>query len=159
MKITHYTVYSVFYIFSGQHPFKCQLCKFTAAKKFQLTSHMRTHNKETNFSCDKCPFAGRWRVQLKNHSDAHQSSSRVTCPFCRIVFPHIRSLMHHGRKHKEIEKSVFDSTVQRHAGQLCELQGSSDIQLSGLPINHLVSTNAVPVDATIMRTSSVSTPQ
>ena len=99
---------------AGVHPFKCDRCKFTAAKRFQLTSHLRTHSEDRAFQCDKCPYAGRWRVQLRNHLAAHQSPTCIACPFCKIVFPHLRSLSHHRHVHRNIKGNVFDSAIREH---------------------------------------------
>ena len=100
--VCHDVQYSV--CLAGDHPFKCHLCPFSAAKKYQLTSHMRTHTGEKPFHCDQCPFASSWKVQLRAHQAAHTSASAVTCDACAVVCKDASSLGVH--KHREHGRSA-----------------------------------------------------
>ena len=104
---------------AGDHPFTCHLCPFSAAKKYQLTSHMRTHTGEKPFHCDQCPFASSWKVQLRAHQAAHTSASAMTCDACAIVCKDASSLGVH--KHREHGRSAGNRKPTKPTTR-CEMQ-------------------------------------
>ena len=42
---------------TGEKPFKCYLCSYSAAHNRNLKLHMRTHTGEKPFKCDMCPYS------------------------------------------------------------------------------------------------------
>ena len=91
---------------AGDHPFSCGLCSFSAAKKFQVTSHMRTHTREKPFHCELCPYASSWKLQLQTHHRAHASAAAMTCQVCGVVCKDESSLGRH--QYRDHEKPAFD---------------------------------------------------
>ena len=96
--------HSVFYFPAGIFPYKCTECTFAAAKKSQLTSHMRRHTGERPFCCSSCPFTSAWSVQLKSHMRLHSNPSSMVCNQCGILCANHRQLViHKGSNCQEAE--------------------------------------------------------
>ena len=42
---------------SGEKPFKCDLCDYSASNAHHVRTHKRKHSGEKPFKCDQCDFA------------------------------------------------------------------------------------------------------
>ena len=52
---------------TGEKPFKCDMCPYSAADKSTLMHHMRTHTGEKPFKCDVCPYSTSQKGHLMRH--------------------------------------------------------------------------------------------
>eukprot|EP00116_Pleurobrachia_bachei_P005145 sb/3465407/ len=65
-------------------PFKCELCDYSANKKFNLQAHIRrVHQKERSFKCDECGEAYFAKRDLESHiRHFHTGEKPFKCKFC-----------------------------------------------------------------------------
>ena len=56
---------------TGEKPFKCSHCDYTAARKGQVTVHERTHTGERPYACKFCPLRFAVSGALLVHSRRH----------------------------------------------------------------------------------------
>ena len=58
---------------SGERPFKCDLCNYSASNAHHVRTHKRKHSGEKPFKCDQCDYAASRTDNLKVHKRNHQS--------------------------------------------------------------------------------------
>ena len=61
---------------SSLRPFACPHCRYQAAQKQALVSHLRTHTGERPFACPHCPY----RSTLKHHLTRHVAALHKHLP-------------------------------------------------------------------------------
>jgi len=56
---------------SGEKPFKCDQCGYSAAFKSKLIQHQRIHSGEKPFKCDQCGYSAAVKSNLIRHKRIH----------------------------------------------------------------------------------------
>ena len=140
--------------FSGNKQYHCENCQFSCVQKYQLTSHMRTHNGVKPFRCDQCPYAVAWNVQLKTHKKVHSLATAVTCTHCGVVFRDAKTLSKHEQKdHVAKTSSENGNTKDGNHGNIV---GYIPVVSSGLNIPGVSSGLNIPVVSSGLNSPEVS---
>jgi len=87
---------------TGEKPYKCKLCDYSAARKDSLQYHMRCHNGE-KFKCDQCSYSSARKPDLKNHMRTH-NGDKFKCNECESVFTSKSGLKQHMTIHSDDTK-------------------------------------------------------
>ncbi|GBM90071.1 hypothetical protein AVEN_208233-1 [Araneus ventricosus] len=81
--------------------YSCRFCNFVYTNKRALINHESTHYPEKlPFSCPSCPKVFREKYQLQSHLYTHDSARHFKCNFCGRTFRHSSSLARHKRSHR-----------------------------------------------------------
>ena len=52
---------------TGERPYKCEQCDYTAIQMSDLRTHMRTHTREKPYKCKQCNYAAAQTGNLTQH--------------------------------------------------------------------------------------------
>lgn len=79
--------------------FKCDLCKYTAARKRNLTLHRRMHIHQGSFECLQCDARFYRKTCLKRHLLSHTGEKPFKCDHCGYASAQKGNLRVHSRTH------------------------------------------------------------
>ncbi|KAI8980269.1 hypothetical protein BDB01DRAFT_797139 [Pilobolus umbonatus] len=87
------------------HYYTCPYCTQLFTRKYNLRSHLNTHNTIKPYKCDKCYFTFKRQHDLKRHQMVHSDKRPFICSACNRSFFRLDTLKrHHGsttcRAHK-----------------------------------------------------------
>lgn len=84
---------------TGEKPYKCKECDYSAADSSSLCKHQRIHTDERPFKCQICPYASRNSSQLTVHLRSHTGDAPFHCILCNSKFKINSDLKRHMRVH------------------------------------------------------------
>lgn len=100
---------------TGERPYPCTLCPFSATQATALRAHMRTHTGERPFPCqvEGCSFAGKNPHHLKTHMVTHTGERAFSCvhPGCEYAATTAGALVIHQRTHSGERPHVCDAPL------------------------------------------------
>ena len=62
---------------SGDKPYRCSICPYKCAKKWNLIIHTRIHTGEKPHTCPYCPFASAYSNILNKHVDQKHKDENI----------------------------------------------------------------------------------
>ena len=92
---------------TGERPYVCEFCGYSAVGRQKLMRHLRTHTQERNYSCQYCSYKAQNSTHLHRHMRIHIGSKPYKCPYC----PHTCNT------HENIRKHILKT--KRHRGLPC----------------------------------------
>ncbi|XP_041665745.1 zinc finger protein 714-like isoform X2 [Cheilinus undulatus] len=78
-----------------QKPFSCPLCVKKFNKKSQLTTHMLVHTGEKPFSCSECDKKFSHKCHLTSHMVIHTGEKPFSCELCKKKFSSYSQVKRH----------------------------------------------------------------
>ncbi|KAI8487087.1 hypothetical protein Bbelb_351570 [Branchiostoma belcheri] len=69
-------------IHTGEKPFKCSMCDYSACQKANLDRHMLKHTGEKPFMCGECGYRTAYKCHLMPHMLEHAGSKPFVCEDC-----------------------------------------------------------------------------
>lgn len=70
------------FVFSGEKPHQCDICKKRFSSTSNLKTHLRLHSGQKPYACDLCPAKFTQFVHLKLHKRLHTNERPYTCQGC-----------------------------------------------------------------------------
>ncbi|GAB6021324.1 hypothetical protein CHUAL_003934 [Chamberlinius hualienensis] len=86
---------------TGERPYLCGECGYSAKTKHQLTKHERSHNGQRPFKCRFCSYAAALSSQLLRHMRIHTGAKPYSCPYCNYTCNTHENLRKHVLKSKK----------------------------------------------------------
>ena len=83
---------------------KCNLCNYASPRRYLLTRHEKSHNKERPHMCAVCDKGFKTLVSLENHVNTHTGTKPHRCKFCDANFTTSGELVKHVRYRHTREK-------------------------------------------------------
>jgi len=120
----------LFYIKTGEKPFKCPFCEKTFTEKGNSKVHIRIHTNDRPYHCpfkDICKQSFKTKSQLSDHILKHTKIKKYRCVECQACFSRksrlkIHLMIHRGEKPFQCnicnkrfrEKSNFNFHMKKH---------------------------------------------
>ncbi|KAI8499018.1 hypothetical protein Bbelb_234710 [Branchiostoma belcheri] len=64
---------------TGEKPYKCDKCDYSAAFKPSLDRHLATHTGQKPYKCDQCDYSTAWKSHLDYHLTKHTGGKPYMC--------------------------------------------------------------------------------
>ncbi|GBP88884.1 RE1-silencing transcription factor [Eumeta japonica] len=90
-------------IHTGERPYKCEQCKFSASQSSSLQKHMLTHMGERPFTCEHCEYSASRQANLTMHMRTHAVGRPYKCYECEYSTFRRRYLKIHLRIHTGVD--------------------------------------------------------
>lgn len=116
-----WSIICVYTVHTGEKPFHCDFCDFSAAQSGDLKKHLPTHTGEKQFHCKKCNLSFARRSHLKVHMITHTSEKPFQCKKCDFASAYESYLGTHMRTHTG-EKPFQCDQCEYSAAQRCTLR-------------------------------------
>ncbi|KAI7890735.1 uncharacterized protein EV154DRAFT_421556 [Mucor mucedo] len=85
--------------------YECEICQHVFAKKYNLDTHVRTHNKNRlkNHQCSQCNMSFDRSSHLQRHNKTvHQQLKTYSCNYCESKYTRAENLKKHvAKKHAD----------------------------------------------------------
>ncbi|KAJ9577987.1 hypothetical protein L9F63_025154 [Diploptera punctata] len=95
-------------IHTGQKPYKCDKCDYSATVHSNLIRHLRIHTGQKPYKCDKCDYSATHHSNLIRHLRIHTGEKPYKCEKCEYVASRRVSVIKHMNKH--IQERIFESS-------------------------------------------------
>ena len=105
--------------------FKCQECKYSSIRKYNLLRHKKLQHGEFKFRCRECPYKTKRKYCFDRHSIRHRKvlqerrvrNSEISCSLCKIQMQNKEKFDKHlDEVHKQ--KNQFEMVESTFRGQL-----------------------------------------
>ncbi|GBP83569.1 Zinc finger protein 569 [Eumeta japonica] len=94
--------------YSGERPYKCGQCEYSASQLGSLKLHIRTHTGEKPHKCDQCGYSASQQGTLKIHMRIHTGEKPYKCEQCEYRASQLNALKRHRRSHTSETSSEND---------------------------------------------------
>ncbi|XP_066265635.1 uncharacterized protein [Branchiostoma lanceolatum] len=88
-------------IHTGEKPFKCSECDYSACQKVNLDRHMLKHTGEKPFMCGECGYRTAYKAHLMPHMLEHAGTKPYVCGECGYRSTRKGNLVWHQKKHQK----------------------------------------------------------
>ncbi|XP_078662760.1 uncharacterized protein LOC144906415 isoform X1 [Branchiostoma floridae x Branchiostoma belcheri] len=98
-------------IHTGEKPFKCSMCDYSACQKANLDRHMLKHTGEKPFMCGECGYRTAYKCHLMPHMLEHAGSKPFVCEDCGYRTIRKSNLKWHQKTHQKNRKHKHTCTL------------------------------------------------
>ncbi|XP_066277329.1 uncharacterized protein [Branchiostoma lanceolatum] len=88
-------------IHTGEKPFKCSVCDYSACQKANLDRHMLKHTGEKPFMCGECGYRTAYKCHLMPHMLEHAGAKPFVCGECGYRSRRKSNLVWHQKTHQK----------------------------------------------------------
>ncbi|XP_066295211.1 zinc finger protein 525-like [Branchiostoma lanceolatum] len=92
----------------GKKRYRCEECGYRTSYKTHLSKHMTKHTDEKSYSCDQCDFSSKWKLSLENHMVKHTGEKPYMCGECGYRAAYRTHLTRHMRTHTGVRPYKCD---------------------------------------------------
>ncbi|XP_042859062.1 gastrula zinc finger protein XlCGF49.1-like [Penaeus japonicus] len=111
---------------TGEKPFTCQDCPYSATTKDKLIQHLRTHTGERPFTCPYCSYCATKKDKLHQHIRIHTGEKPFSCPYCPFRSSTKNTMNNHIRIHtgeKPYSCTQCPYRASQRSALLCHMVG------------------------------------
>ncbi|XP_078582788.1 uncharacterized protein LOC144865722 isoform X2 [Branchiostoma floridae x Branchiostoma japonicum] len=88
-------------IHTGEKPFKCSMCDYSACQKVNLDRHMLKHTGEKPFMCGECGYRTAYKAHLMPHMLEHAGAKPFVCGECGYRSTRKSNIVWHQKTHQK----------------------------------------------------------
>ncbi|KAI8489488.1 hypothetical protein Bbelb_329310 [Branchiostoma belcheri] len=103
---------------TGEKPFKCPDCDYSASQKGTLDRHMAVHNGERPFVCSECGYRAIDKSRLTRHFKTHSQNKLYVCDLCGFSTQDGCQFIAHEATHRNTSYRRANRRTTRSPGQL-----------------------------------------